>query len=93
MSEAARKEYLFVPPSTSSSWRYEPPERAGYYWVLPRVEPGAAEPAAPELVRWDPAAGIALANRRLLPPGADAPVAPERVRSWWPVPVVPPPAM
>ncbi len=90
MSEAARKQYFFIPPSRDAVWSEDPPARAGFYWVLPAR---SGERPAPEIVRFDPEEACATppAWALLEETGEVPPIPLERIRAWWPVPLTPPP--
>ena len=51
MSEAARKDYFFIPPSRDAVWSRTPPSERGFYWVLPEA---TTLRASAEIVHYDP---------------------------------------
>lgn len=89
MSEAARKDYFFIPPNRDARWSREPPKRAGLYWVLAADAPGSE----PDVVHFDPetgqvtAPGWSLTDATGPPPALDA----ARIEAWWSAPLAPPP--
>ena len=89
MSEAARKDYFFIPPGRGTQWSRTPPTDSGLYWVQTEDEAGSRDTV---VVAFDSATGsITPPGFELADAGEPPPIPATRVLRWWPARLQAPP--